>query len=149
LINRKNIDASPEAVRKTGKAFLIGFSIIGSVLFLAHSGWFRFDFAAGLESNGWRWFVGLGAGLFVLSRVAYPIMKPIHIGWMTLAFALGWFNTRLLLGVFYYLILTPIGVLMRLFGKDLIDQRIDKSATSYWKKRDLDKFDPKHITRTF
>ena len=76
-------------------------------------------------------------------------MKPIHIGWMTLAFALGWFNTRLLLGIFFYLILTPIGVLMRLFGKDLLDQRIDKRATTYWKKRDLSTFDPKHATRTF
>lgn len=149
MISIKKIDASPEAVRKTGRAFLIGFSIIGAVLFLAHSGWFRFDVAQGLHSNGWKWFVGAAVVLFILSRVAYPIMKPIHIGWMTLAFALGWFNTRLLLGIFFYLILTPIGVLLRLFGKDLLDQRIDKRATTYWKKRDLSTFDPKHATRTF
>lgn len=149
MTSKMKIDSSPEAVRKTGKAFLIGFGIIGTVLFTASSGWFRFDFAQGLQSNGWKWFVGAGLVLFILSRVAYPIMKPIHIGWMTLAFALGWFNTRLLLGIFFYLVLTPIGVLMRLFGKDLLDQRIDKNAPSYWKKRDLSKFDPKHATRTF
>lgn len=149
MTNKLKIDSSPDAVRKTGKAFLIGFSIIGAVLFMAHSGWFRFDFAQGVQSIGWRWFVGLGVGLFILSRVAYPLMKPIHIAWMTLAFALGWFNTRLLLGVFFCLILTPIGVVMRLLGVDLIDQKIDRRAESYWKKRDLSKFDPKHVTRTF
>lgn len=143
------IDSSPDAVRKTGKAFLIGFGIIAAVLLMAHSGWFRFDFAQGLQSSGWKWFLGLGVGLFLLSRVAYPLMKPIHIGWMTLAFALGWFNTRLLLALFFYLILTPIGVVMRLLGVDLIDQKIDRQAQSYWKKRDLSKFDPKHVTRTF
>ncbi len=149
MTKKLKIDSSPEAVRKTGKAFLIGFSIIGAVLLVANSGWFRFDFAHGVQSVGWRWFVGLGVGLFVLSRVAYPVMKPIHIGWMALAFALGWFNTRLLLGIFFYLILTPLGVLMRLFGRDLIDQKIDRQAKSYWKKRDLSRFDPKHVTRTF
>lgn len=149
MIEKLKIDSSPEAVRKTGKAFLIGFSIIGAVLLIANSGWLRFDLAHGVQSVAWRWFVGLGIGLFVLSRVSYPLMKPIHIGWMTLAFVLGWFNTRLLLGVFYYLILTPIGVLMRLLGKDLLDQKIDRRAESYWKKRDLSKFDPKHATRTF
>ncbi len=149
MTNKLKIDRSPDAVRKTGKAFLIGFSIIGAVLLIAHSGWFRFDFAQGVQSIGWRWFAGLGVGLFILSRVAYPLMKPIHIAWMTLAFALGWFNTRLLLGIFFYLILTPIGVVMRLLGVDLIDQKIDRRAESYWKKRDLSKFDPKHVTRTF
>lgn len=145
----ENIDASRVAVQKTGKAFLIGFGIIAAVLFWSNSGWFQFDFARGVESQGWRWFLGVGGVLFVLSRTAYPIMKPIHIGWMTLAFALGWFNTRLLLGIFFYLILTPLGVIMRLFGVDLLDQKIDRQATTYWKKRDLSKFDPKHASRTF
>lgn len=145
----EKIDSSQEAVRKTGKAFLIGFSIIAAVLFLANSGWFDLDVQRGTASNGWKWFLGAAVVLFGLSRVAYPIMKPIHIGWMALAFALGWINTRILLGVFFYLIITPTGLLMRLFGKDLLDEKIDRSATSYWKKRDLIKFDPKHIERTF
>ncbi|MBI5472049.1 MAG: hypothetical protein HY961_06855 [Ignavibacteriae bacterium] len=145
----EKIDSSQEAVRKTGKAFLIGFSIIAAVLFLANSGWFQFDFQRGAASNGWKWFLGAAVVLFGLSRVAYPIMKPIHIGWMTLAFALGWLNTRILLSLFFYLILTPIGLMMRVFGKDFLDERIDRSASTYWKKRDLSTFDPKHIERRF
>lgn len=147
MINK--IDTSRAAVQKTGTAFLIGFSIIGAILFWGASHWFSFDFAAGVQANGWKWFIGAAVVLFTLSRVAYPVMKPVHVGWMTLAFALGWFNTRLLLGIFFYIILTPIGLLMRLFGKDLLDEKIDRSASTYWKKRDLGKFDPKHASRTF
>ncbi len=143
------VDASHGAVKKTGKAFLIGFSIIAAFLFVSHSSWLSMNWQQGFETNGWKWFLGSGIVLFVLSRVAYPIMKPIHIGWMKFAFLLGWFNTRLLLGIFFYLIITPIGLLMRLFGKDFLDEKIDKSAKSYWNKRDLSKFDPKHAARTF
>ena len=94
---------------------------------------------------------GLGGGLalLILSFVAYPIMKPIHIAWMTLAFVMGWFMTRVILSIFFYLILTPMSVVMRLFGKDFIDEKMEPQRASYWKKRDLSKFDPKHIEKTF
>ena len=100
-------------------------------------------------NNTWKWIFGAGIGLFALSYLAYPIMKPIHIGWMKLAFVMGWFMTRVILSIFYYLILTPISVLMRLMGKDFIDEKIEPQRVSYWKKRDLSKFDPKHIEKSF
>ncbi len=145
----EKLDTSHEAVKKTGKAFLIAGTFFAVIFFLSRSDWFQFNFAQGFESNIWKWILGVGVAIFTLSHVAYPIMKPFHIGWMKLAYFLGWFNTRLLLGIFFYLIITPTGLLMRLFGKDLLDEKIDKSAKSYWIKRDLSKFDPKHAARTF
>jgi hypothetical protein len=68
---------------------------------------------------------------------------------MKFAFVLGWINTRILLGIFFYLILTPIGLIMRISGKDLIDQKIDKGAKSYWKKRERVPFDPAQYERLF
>jgi multisubunit Na+/H+ antiporter MnhG subunit len=136
-------------IEKTGTAFVIGLGIIGVVLFLGNSGWRAFDLESGLKSHSWKWLMGTGVVLLLLSRVAYPIMKPVHIAWMTLAFGLGWFNTRLLLGAFFYLILTPIGVLMRLLGKDLLNERIVRSEKSYWKRRDPEKCDRKHAARMF
>lgn len=145
----EKLDTSHEAVKKTGKAFLIAGSFFAVLFFLSRSGWFQFNFAHGFESNTWKWVLGVGVAIFTLSHIAYPVMKPFHIGWMKLAYFLGWFNTRLLLGIFFYLIITPTGLLMRLFGKDFLDEKIDKSAKSYWIKRDLSKFDPKHAARTF
>lgn len=146
------IDRSPEAVRKTGKAFLIAGCFFGVIFFLVRShvgGWLEWNWEQGFESNTWKWLAGIGAVLFVTSRVAYPVMKPIHVGWMTFAFALGWFNTRLLLGLFFYLVITPVGLLMRMMGKDLLDEKIDPNAKSYWVKKERKPFDPKTFERLF
>lgn len=97
----------------------------------------------------WKWFLGLGIGLFGLARFAHPVMKPIHFAWMRLSQVLGWISTHVVLTIFFYLIITPTGLLMRLLGKDLLNQKIDKSAKSYWIKRDLSKYDPKHAGRMF
>jgi hypothetical protein len=66
---------------------------------------------------------------------SYPILKPIYVGWMTFAFALGWVNTRLILGIVFYLIFTPAGLVMRLLGKDPLVLRFDRQATTYWVRR--------------
>jgi hypothetical protein len=83
----------------------------------------------------WPW---LGAALLLIlaGTLAYPVLRPVYIGWMTFAYALGWINTRILLGVFFYLVLTPIGIFLRLAGKDLLDRRIDRRASSYWIRRE-------------
>ena len=41
-----------------------------------------------------------------------------------------------ILGLIYYLVLTPIGLLMRVFGKDPMRRRLDRTAESYWIERD-------------
>jgi hypothetical protein len=52
---------------------------------------------------------------------------------MTAANALAWCNTRLLLGIVYYIVITPTGALMRLLGRDPMDRRL-KDRSSYWLK---------------
>ena len=148
----EKVDTSREAVRKTGKAFFIAFTIIAAVIFLKHShvaGWTEWNWEEGIAALWWKIFIVAGPVIYLLSVIAYPIMKPFHYGWMKFALALGWFWTHVFLSIFFYLIITPTGLLMRLLGKDLLDEKIDKSAKSYWKKRDLSKFDPKHAARTF
>lgn len=148
----EKVDTSHEAVKKTGKAFLIAGCIFGTIFFLSHShisGWSGWNWQQGFESNVWKWFLGSGVGLFGLGHLAYPVMKPIHLVWMRLSQVLGWISTHVILTIFFYLIVTPTGLLMRLLGKDLLDQKIDKAAKSYWVKRDLSKYDPKHAARMF
>jgi hypothetical protein len=148
----EKIDTSNEAVKKTGKAFLIAGSMFGAIFFLSHShsrGWSNWDWGQGFESNVWKWVFGLGLGLFGLSRFAIPVMRPIHFVWMRLSQVLGWLSTHVVLTIFFYLIVTPTGLLMRLLGKDLLNQKIDKSVKSYWAKRDMSKYDPKHAAKTF
>ena len=63
-------------------------------------------------------------------------IKPVYKRWMILALAFGRFQTRLLLCLLFYLVITPIGVVLRLMGKDLLDLKLEHGADSYWKKRE-------------
>ena len=101
------------------------------------------------ESPAWGWLLVV-AGLFAGTGLfAQSVLRPLYIGWMRFAFALGWLNTRVLLGLFFYLIITPTGLVLRLVGKDLLDQKIHRSAKTYWKKRTQATFDPKQMERQF
>jgi hypothetical protein len=136
LIERSDI--SRDAVRKTGKAFLFAGSVAASFLFLNHShadGWRDWNWAMGYASNGWRWFLGSGLVLFGMSYLSYPLMKPIHMGWMVFALWWGWIMTRVVLSVFFFVVLTPIGLVLRLLGKDLIDKKVERGVPSYWKEK--------------
>ena len=121
-MTKNTVNASRKEVRKFGVMF--------AVICIAVAGYQIYR-----QSHLWPWFAGgaaffLGTGLF-----GYPLLRPVYIGWMNFAFVLGWINTRVLLGVFFYLIITPIGLAMRLFRRDILDQKIDPSAKSYWRKR--------------
>lgn len=132
----EKINATRDSVRKFGLLF----AVIGVLLaaYLIYRG-----------SAQWYWPIAGSLLFLVAAFVGYPILKPLYIGWMTFAFILAWVNTRILLGVFYYCIVTPIGVLMRLAGKDLLDRKIDRSAKTYWKKREKEPFDPARYERLF
>lgn len=58
------------------------------------------------------------AGIIGLSSFISPIGNRIVWAWYKLAEGLGWFNSRVLLTLIYYLIVTPIALLFRLFGND-------------------------------
>lgn len=84
----------------------------------------------------WPWFVG-AALVFLTTGLLFPAtLRQAYRLWMAFAFTLGWFMTRFILLVAYAVIMTPMGWLMRLSGKDLLDERIEKDALSYWKKHD-------------
>lgn len=75
-------------------------------------------------------------GLLAAAGVTAPIiLKPIQKAWMALAVVIGFFASRLILVILFYAVLTPIGLVMKMFGKDILDERIDKNKTSYWVDR--------------
>ncbi|MDD2679596.1 MAG: SxtJ family membrane protein [Candidatus Omnitrophica bacterium] len=76
---------------------------------------------------------------FIMGVVTPALLKPAYIAWMRFAYLLGWINTRLILVIIFYLVLTPIGLVMRLCGIDSLERKINKKAGSYWKKRELTK----------
>ena len=91
----------------------------------------------------------ISAVFFVLAFIMPDLLKPAYIFWMKFAFVLGWINTRLILFIIFYLIFTPIGLGMRLFGVDLLDRKIDKNKESYWRKKEKGDSRPLTYERQF
>ncbi len=95
------------------------------------------------------WFFG-AAVLFALLQAVRPLLlKPLYVVWMLLSLVLGWFMSRLLLTLIFFLVITPIGLIMRLFGKDLLSLRIDRHAQTYWLKRSAHARPPESYDRLF
>ena len=71
--------------------------------------------------------------VFAITGLIYPSMlRPLEKAWMKLAYYLSIVMTTVILSLVYYLILTPIGLVMRMLGKDLLKKKLDRSQSSYW-----------------
>lgn len=91
----------------------------------------------------------ISVAFFVLAFILIEPLKPIYISWMRLAFILSWVNTRLILCIMFYLIFAPIGLVMSLFGVDLLERKIEKNKKSYWKEKEKKEFNPLDYERLF
>ncbi|MGE5410023.1 MAG: SxtJ family membrane protein [Clostridiales bacterium] len=75
--------------------------------------------------------------VLILPALFFPVvLKPLQKIWMALAIVIGWISTRIILSLLFYFVLTPIGFIMRLRGKDLLDEKIEKEKASYWSYRE-------------
>ena len=81
------------------------------------------------SSPMWPWIV---AAVFVAAALLVPMtLGPVYRLWMKIGHVLGWINTRIILGVMFFLIFAPVALLLRLLGKDMLRRRLDTSATTY------------------
>lgn len=118
----KNINSDKKKIKNFG--FLIGGVLIVLSIFIMWKGVTHYQIILIIGT------------VFILSGVIIPkVLKPIYKIWMTLAIILGWIMTRVILTILYYLIITPIGVIARLFGKQFLDLSWKKSTVSFWNKR--------------
>ena len=78
----------------------------------------------------------IAAFITILFFAVRPIRKPIYLGWIYLAYPIGWVVSHTAMAVIYYLVFTPIGLIMRLLGRDPMERRLDRSAASYWVEHD-------------
>ena len=77
------------------------------------------------------WSLILG-GVLMASALVWPrSLTRVYRLWMTVGEALGWINTRIILGVLFYLLFTPLGWCMRLRGKDPMRRTLAPEAESY------------------
>lgn len=109
-------------LRKFGFSFGLGLNILGCIMFYRHKEHFI-------------WFSGSGSIAIILAILCPAILLPLKKLLDKLIFLISWLASAISMLIAFYLIFAPIAILLRIFGKDLLNQKIDKKASSYWIKR--------------
>ena len=79
-----------------------------------------------------RWWAVVVAGGLLVPAVVFPkSLIWVYKGWMAVGHVLGWINTRIILGFVFYFVVTPIGIVRRLLGKDPMGRRLRPDLESY------------------
>jgi hypothetical protein len=79
----------------------------------------------------WAAAAAFAAGYFLLPA----LRRPLYGAWETLTAPIGWTLSYLVLGIVYYLVLTPVGLLLRLAGRDPLERAREEGRPSYWVER--------------
>ena len=67
------------------------------------------------------------------------ILTPLNKLWFRFGLFLGKIISPIIMGVIFFLVVTPIGLLMRFFGKDVLNLKLNKKKSSYWIEKDCPK----------
>ena len=113
------------AQRSSSKLRKFGTTMAVPLALLSGLAWWR-------ESPAWVYLLGLAA-LFSLLALAVPrALWPVEWVWMKFARWLSVAMTYMILTLTFYLVITPMGLLMRLFGKDPMERKFEPEKKSYW-----------------
>jgi len=117
-------EPSPTELRYFGLMMSAFFGLIGALIFYRTR---RYGVPGGL----WTFAV-----LIMIVYYALPsVQRMMFRAWMTITYPLGFIGSHIILGAFYYGILTPQGLLMRLVGRDPMQRRFEPQLPSYWVER--------------
>ena len=129
---------------KSEKSDLRKFGIIVGIVLLIIAGFFFLK-----EKESFQLFLTIGTVLFVTGIVIPFTLKPIYWVWMVFSTILGWFMTRVILSLLFYVVFTPIGLIARSIGKQFLNLKMDHSKQSYWNMRTVETFDTKNYEKQF
>ncbi len=118
---------STRDIRVFGLVLALFFGFIGGLV------WWK---SGSLGTPKVLWMIG---GVLAIIYYAVPRLRLVmYYGWIKLGYPVGWIISHLALLLFYYLVLTPIGLIMRAFGRDLMRRQFDRDASTYWDERNPD-----------
>jgi hypothetical protein len=132
----KQLKTGTRELRKFG--LLVGgvFALLGVILLLRHRATAPYFLIAG--------------ALLILPGLIVPRgLKSIYIAWMSLAIVLGFVVSGVLLILFFFLVITPIGLVARCLGNDFLNLKLDRPAASYWIPRERKPKNPPEYERQF
>tara|TARA_B100000686_G_scaffold80426_1_gene86773 strand:+ start:497 stop:892 length:396 start_codon:yes stop_codon:yes gene_type:complete len=82
------------------------------------------------------WSLIIAIIFLILGLINSKILTPLKILWFKFGLFLGGIVSPVVMGIVFFFVITPIGLFMRLIGKDLLNSKLDNNKKSYWIIRD-------------
>lgn len=115
----KKKQTETQRLRKFGLVMAVAFALFGALLLWRGREWAM-------------WLEYVAAAFLVLGLLVPRALKVVETPWMKLAHLLGVVMTTLILTLTFFLVMTPMGLLLRAMGKDLLGMKGDPSLPTYW-----------------
>jgi len=132
-------DASKQELRKFG-------FIMGAMFALLFGLLFPWIFDKTME-NWPIWPFIVLAVFWGLALFVPQILKPVNEIWLKIGNVLGWINSRIILGIMFFALIFPIGLILKIFGKDSMNRKFNESLKSY--RRNTKPRKKEHLERPF
>lgn len=136
------IDVAIDEPAAAGSARAFGWLMTGVAALVGLWAWWK-----GKAWTLWPFAIALAFALATLLELR--VLQRLHRWWMVLATLLGRIVTPLVMGLIYFGLVTPLGLLMRWSGKDPMRRRFDPGASTYWIEREPKGPDPRTMERQF
>lgn len=105
--------------RSFGLVFTVVFAVIGA-----------FPLIHGLPPRVWA--LGIAAGFLLVSLVRPRSLRPLNLLWFKFGLLLHGIVNPVIMGLLFFVTVTPMALALRLLGKDPLKRRLEPAATSYW-----------------
>ena len=107
------------------------FGLLFFVVFLIISLW-----PLNYEEDLRLWALILSLIFLILGVLNSKLLNPLNKLWLRFGIILGAFMSPIIMGLVFFIVVTPTGILMRIFGKDLLRLKMRKNMNSYWISRE-------------
>ncbi len=135
----KKVDVTRSDLRKFGLIMGAMFALIFGLLF---------PWITDKTYGNWPIWPFIVMAIFWALALIFPeSLRKVNELWLKVGNVLGWINSRIILGAMFFLLIFPIGLLLKLFGKDSMNRKLEKDADSYRKVTKLR--DKDHLEKPF
>ena len=129
-------DASRMENRRFGLVMAAALFVLGAISFA-------------LGGRAAVWLAGAGVLLAAAAWAAPGLLNPFRVVWMKLAHVLGVVNSWIILTLVFAVVVTPVALVMRMFGRSPIARGPDPARASYWQARGPEEFTANRMERQF
>ena len=132
----KNINSGKKQLKEFALTIGIVLLIVSAIMFY--------------NSSELKLHFGIAGILVILLGYVFPnLLMPLQKLWMALALVLGFFMSRLILTLLFYLVITPIGLISKLAGKDFLDLKLTRTKETFWNYREKKEYQKIDSERQF